>query len=69
MKTRVDCVYKNVCNGCNQKCRSCQLRYAPYDKQIAAQLERESQKSRYKYEDDRQALAQQIMAAKSAKQE
>ena len=30
MKTRVNCVYKNVCNGCNQKCRSCQLRYAPY---------------------------------------
>ena len=67
MKTRVNCVYKNVCNGCNQKCRSCQLRYAPYDKKIASQLERESQKSRYKYEDDRQALAQQIMAAKSAK--
>ena len=67
MKTRVDCVYKNVCNGFNQKCRRCQLRYAHYDKKIAAQLERESQKSRYKYEDDRQALAQQIMAAKSAK--
>lgn len=67
MKTRVECVYKNVCNGCSQKCRSCQLRYAPYDKKIAAQLERESQKSRYKYDDDREALAQQIMAAKSAK--
>ena len=38
---------------------------APYDLTIAAQLKRDKEKSRYKFEDDRQALAADIMAQKS----
>jgi hypothetical protein len=65
MKFKNECVYKNVCNGCNQKCRSCQLKFAPYDKSIAAQLKKEIQKSKHKFDDDREALAADIMCMKS----
>ncbi len=65
MKQRNNCVYKNVCNSGCQKCRSCQLKFAPYDKKIALQLQKESERSRHKYDDDRQALAADIMAKKS----
>ena len=65
---RVKCEYKNVCGNCSQqKCRSCALRYAPYDLTIAAQIKKESQRSKYKFEDSRD-LATDIMAQKSAKE-
>lgn len=67
MKQRNNCVYKNVCHAGCQRCRSCQLQFAPYDKNIALQLEKEAAKSRFKFEDDRQALAADILAQKSAK--
>lgn len=66
MKYRNQCVYKNICQGGCQRCRSCQLKFAPYDKAIAAQLEKDARKSKFKYEDDRAALAAVIMAKKSA---
>ena len=65
MKYRNQCVYKNVCNSSYQRCRSCELKFAPYDLNIAMQLKRDKEKSRYKFEDDRQALAADIMAQKS----
>lgn len=67
MKYKNECVYKNVCNGCNQRCRSCQLKFAPYDKKIALQLEKEAQRSKHKYDDDREALAADILANKCSK--
>ena len=66
MKYKNECVYKNVCNGCNQRCRSCQLKFAPYDKKIAIQLEKEAARSKFKFDDDRQALAEDIMKNKKA---
>ena len=65
MKYRNQCVYKNVCNSSSQRCRSCELKFAPYDLNIAAQLKKDKEKSRYKFEDDRPALAADIMAQKS----
>ena len=67
MKQRNQCVYKNVCNGSFQKCRSCELRFAPYDLNIAAQLKRDKEKSRYKFDSDREDLANEIIARKSGK--
>ncbi len=65
---RVKCEYRNVCGSYSQqKCRSCALRFAPYDLTIATQIKKESQKSKYKYEDTRD-LAKDIMAQKSAKE-
>ena len=65
MKYRNQCVYKNVCNSSSQRCRSCELKFAPYDLNIAAQLKKEKERSKYKFDDDRQALAADIMAQKS----
>ena len=67
MKYRNQCVYKNVCTGTTQRCRSCELKFAPYDLNIAAQLKREKERSKYKFDDDRQALAADIMAQKASK--
>ena len=67
MKQRNQCVYKNVCNSSFQRCRSCELKFAPYDLNIAAQLKRDKEKSRYKFEDDRKDLASEIMLRKSGK--
>jgi hypothetical protein len=47
------CVYKHVCEACANKCKSCELRYAPYDKRIENQLKMESRRSKYKYEDNK----------------
>ena len=66
MKQRNNCVYKNVCNAGCQRCRSCQLKFAPYDKKIAIQLEKEAAKRKFKFDDDRQALAEDIMKNKKA---
>lgn len=69
MKSRVKCQYRNVCGSYSQsKCRSCALRFAPYDLSLAAQIKKDSHKSKYKYEDTRD-LAQDIMAQKSAKED
>ena len=65
MKYRNQCVYKNVCNNNSQRCRSCELKFAPYDLNIAMQLKRNKERSRYKFEDDRQALAVDIIVQKS----
>lgn len=66
MKYKNQCVYKNVCQGGCQKCRSCQLKFAPYDKNIAAQLEKDNRKSKHKFDDDREALAADVLAQKRA---
>lgn len=67
MKYKNECVYKNVCHCSNQRCRSCQLKFAPYDKKIAIQLKKESEKSKFKFEDDREALAADVLAKKCSK--
>lgn len=67
MKYKNECAYRNVCNGNCQRCRSCQLKFAPYDKNIAIQLKKESQRSKHKYDDDREALAADILAKKCSK--
>lgn len=66
MKQRNNCVYKNVCHAGCQRCRSCQLKFAPYDKNIALQLEKEAARSKFKFDDDRQALAADILEQKRA---
>ena len=67
MKGKKDqCQYKYVCNGCNQRCKSCALKYAPYSDKIAAQIKLDNSKSHYKYEDEcRYDLAQEILNKKS----
>ena len=67
MKYRNQCVYKNVCNSGSQRCKSCELKFAPYDLNIAAQLKKEKERSKYKFDDDRQALATDIMKQKASK--
>ena len=62
MKNRVDCAYKNVCNG--NHCRSCELRNIPYDKVIAYQLKIDNRKAKEE-EEDRIALANEVLAKKS----
>ncbi len=66
MKYRNKCVYKNVCSGTTGRCKNCELKFAPYDLNIAAQLKKEKERSRYKYEDDRQALALEVLIQKKA---
>ena len=65
MKNRVDCAYKNVCNG--NHCRSCELRNTPYDKFIAYQLKIDNRKAKdeEEEEEDRIALANEVLAKKS----
>lgn len=67
MKYRNQCVYKNVCNGTTGRCKNCALKFAPYDLNIAAQLKKEKERSKYKFDDDRIALAADIMAQKASK--
>ena len=70
MKSRVKCQYKEVCCNCNQnKCRSCALRFAPYDQKIAMQIEKDSRKSKYKYDtdDDLAGLKTEILNKKAMK--
>lgn len=61
MKNRVDCAYKNVCNG--NKCRTCELRNIPYDKLIAYQLKIDNRKAKEE-EENRIALANEVLAKK-----
>lgn len=69
MKTRNQCVYRNVCCGGHQRCRSCQLKFAPYDQKIAMQLEKDNRKSKYKFGEDESldALRAEVLAKKSNK--
>lgn len=62
MKNRVDCAYKNVCNG--NHCRSCELRHVPYDKIIAYQLKIDNRKAKEE-EQNRVDLANEVLAEKS----
>lgn len=62
MKNRVDCAYRNVCNG--NQCRTCELRNIPYDKLIAYQLKIDNRKAKEE-EEDRIALANEVLAKKS----
>ena len=62
MKNRVDCAYRNFCNG--NQCRTCELRNIPYDKLIAYQLKIDNRKAKEE-EEDRIALANEVLAKKS----
>lgn len=62
MKTRVNCVYNNVCNG--NHCRNCELKNAPYDKHIAYQLKIDARRAKEE-EQNRIDLAKEVMNRKS----
>lgn len=62
MKCRVECAYKNICEG--NHCKTCGLKNTPYDKMIAYQLKIDNKRAKDE-EQTRIDLGNEVLKKKS----